>query len=187
MAYSKQTWDTNTNFTPSRMNHIEDGIFNAQAQAEIIPNASQIPYGASNVGSVLNGIGVLGIYKYNKVEEMNISGGYHQLVYRKQSGADDIFSIDNGNIKLLKGGIYLFKIRTHGYGNIGRIMINVNYSVEETVFTSVFEQFHTNTTAILAVTGEIVVPINMVGSASDTTLYGTAVSDNGEVEVIKIK
>ena len=26
MAYSKQTWDTNSVFTPSRMNHIEDGI-----------------------------------------------------------------------------------------------------------------------------------------------------------------
>ena len=28
MAYTKQTWDTNSDFTPTRMNHIEDGIYN---------------------------------------------------------------------------------------------------------------------------------------------------------------
>lgn len=26
MAYSPQTWDTNSDFTPTRMNHIENGI-----------------------------------------------------------------------------------------------------------------------------------------------------------------
>lgn len=29
MAYSKQTWDTNSIFNPTRMNHIEDGIESA--------------------------------------------------------------------------------------------------------------------------------------------------------------
>lgn len=29
MAYSKQTWDTNSVFNPTRMNHIEDGIASA--------------------------------------------------------------------------------------------------------------------------------------------------------------
>ena len=31
MAYSKQTWDTNSVFNPTRMNHMEDGIYDAEA------------------------------------------------------------------------------------------------------------------------------------------------------------
>ena len=32
MAYSKQTWDTTSYVNPTRMNHIEDGIYNASSK-----------------------------------------------------------------------------------------------------------------------------------------------------------
>ncbi len=36
MAYSKQTWDTNSYVNPTRMNHIEDGIESATLKRERI-------------------------------------------------------------------------------------------------------------------------------------------------------
>lgn len=39
MAYSKQTWDTTSIFNPTRMNHIEDGIYSADTRT-----ANDIPY-----------------------------------------------------------------------------------------------------------------------------------------------
>ena len=34
MAYSKQTWDTTSYVNPTRMNHIEQGIYDAQTTAD---------------------------------------------------------------------------------------------------------------------------------------------------------
>ena len=34
MAYSKQTWDTTSYVNPTRMNHIEDGIYDVSAKVE---------------------------------------------------------------------------------------------------------------------------------------------------------
>ena len=39
MAYSKQTWDTTSYVNPTRMNHIEDGIYSADTKT-----ADDIPY-----------------------------------------------------------------------------------------------------------------------------------------------
>ena len=36
MAYSKQTWDTTSYVNPTRMNHMEDGIYDALPKSDIV-------------------------------------------------------------------------------------------------------------------------------------------------------
>ena len=64
MAYSKQTWDTTSYVNPTRMNHIEDGIYSADTKT-----ANDIPY-ASGV-SVKTQIDKKG----GKITEVNLQQG----------------------------------------------------------------------------------------------------------------
>ena len=55
MAYSKQTWDTNSVFNPTRMNHMEDGIYDAEANYVDVTVTTDSS-GFANLGSTNGGI-----------------------------------------------------------------------------------------------------------------------------------
>lgn len=74
MAYSKQTWDTTSYVNPTRMNHIEQGIYDVdnkiqKTQVSVERNAtvsmelSSVPYG----GILIISRGTNGIYALSNV------------------------------------------------------------------------------------------------------------------------
>lgn len=89
MAYSKQTWDTTSYVNPTRMNHIEEGVYDASlfsgkfgvVVGQLASTAGSwtaymdLPSGFSNANTVMIGINI------------NVSGTWR--------GGDGIFGIDD--------------------------------------------------------------------------------------------
>lgn len=61
MAYSKQTWDTSSYVNPTRMNHIEQGIYDVDQKINnviyenIIDNPIVVAYGTTETGNLTSG------------------------------------------------------------------------------------------------------------------------------------
>lgn len=54
--YVKQIWDTNSIFNPTRMNHIEDGIYDSATRAELLSKVNIQGTLAGDVITVLAGL-----------------------------------------------------------------------------------------------------------------------------------
>lgn len=84
MAYSKQTWDTNSYVNPTRMNHIEDGIADTDLTAGgsiVKPNTTSTTndsrlYLGNNIpnGTTGSSRGVLSIYDKNQYNVTILAG-----------------------------------------------------------------------------------------------------------------
>lgn len=48
MAYSKQTWDTNSYVNPTRMNHIEQGIYDASKKFTVVHSTTPSSTGTNS-------------------------------------------------------------------------------------------------------------------------------------------
>lgn len=77
MAYSKQTWDTTSYVNPTRMNHIEDGIYDNSTEIGKINNPIVVDSTTIPVSSGGTSYGSMNLYKF--------SNGMKLLLYRSDT------------------------------------------------------------------------------------------------------
>lgn len=107
MAYEKQTWDNNSEFNPTRMNHIENGIYSASISlfAEYTKSTSVTTgsyptnklffisiYGAINNTPMVSAF----IDSKNRLNKRLYLDSSHSI-YMNQSGAFDMSGLEDGS------------------------------------------------------------------------------------------
>ena len=127
MAYSKQTWDANTNFTPSRMNYIEDGIETAQATAEgadakatSAGTAEGTSYGTSNVKSALDNLSTKATPFYKDIKSF----------CTPTANAPADMTIQSAQLRAINGiaDIYLVLSSNLGFATNAEAILNIDWS-----------------------------------------------------------
>ena len=98
MAYSKQTWDTNSIFNPTRMNHIEDGIESAStATGTEYSSGVSVKDKLDTINSTINSMPSFihdGIAQ-NETKEYTFSNGVRFGTVVITRGANAMYSLSN--------------------------------------------------------------------------------------------
>ena len=113
MAYSKQTWDTTSYVNPTRMNHMEEGIYDNSIEIDTIKNNGGVLYPANTtikcVGQITNynnGASLLGLFvPLENADKYNIT-----FTSQKEMGTDrqTYFTNTQFNLQIAKNGFWFF-------------------------------------------------------------------------------
>ena len=121
MAYSKQTWDTTSYVNPTRMNHIEDGIYDVDNKTWTL------------VGGISNGSQGVNISAYKEIYIQPRIGGtrYNSYLFKADILNGAYISVVESESTRFYGrftvsnGVLTFTIGTNAGWSIGSISIDV--------------------------------------------------------------
>lgn len=125
MAYSKQTWDTTSYVNPTRMNHIEQGIYDGSVKADKTDSIGvSVTAAQSDVTISVNKSVRIGNMLFLNVKGTSTNAHAQQVLFQI-NGAGSSFSCADFTFGVPKGGEWGVTGITYGYvASNGGVIIN---------------------------------------------------------------